>query len=230
MRLAFVLLLLAGCGDTGQVRVRYPALATGAPGTFSAGGWDVVLDVATVGFGPAYFCATAAASMDLCPTAVNELAAVAAFDALAAAPQPLGDVVGVAGALRSVAYDFGITWFTRQTAPSPAAGAPAGHSARFEGRASKGMTTFRFVADIDVAPSRAGTLAVQGARVEADVGAQTARLTVAVDPRRFWDDVDFDALAAEAGDPIVVAPGSRAFNSVVLRMTTTAAPTFRWDP
>jgi hypothetical protein len=41
--------------------------------------------------------------------------------------------------------------------------------------------------------------------------------------------VDFSELEALGGDPVVVAPGSRAMNAVVIGMTATGRPTFEWS-
>jgi hypothetical protein len=227
MRLFVAVMFLAACGEVAQTPVRYPAVARGAAGTFAAGDWQVTLSAATVAFGPAYFCATEAASMDLCPAAVNELAAVGSFDALDGDAQPLGTVEGVTGELRSVQYDFGINWFTRQNQPTPAEGVT--HSAHFEGQAVSAAGGFRFVADIDLPPSHQGTQVVQGARVAAHVTSSDTRLSIAADPGRWWERVDFDELLQLGMDPVVVEPGMRAHNNVVLRMTTSAAPQFSWE-
>lgn len=229
MRWLLLTMLLMGCGDTGQKTVSYPLIATGTLGTFSAGAWEVTLDVAEVALGPIYFCATEGASMDLCPAAVNELADVAVVNAVDPAAQALGQIVGVTGEIRSATYDFGITWFNRQTSPQASAKAPGGHSAHFQGSAIRGATTLRFVSDVDVLPPQQGTLAVQGARMTASVRDSRQTLHVTLDPGAWWSDVDFDELAALGGDPVVVPATSRAHNALVLRMTTVAAPTFTWS-
>jgi len=220
-------LCLVGCVESAQMPVTYPAVARGESRVFVAGDWTVTLSAANVAFGPAYFCATEAASMDLCPAAVNELAAIGSFDALRTDAQPLGNVEGVTGELRSVQYDFGINWFTRQNAPTPGEGVT--HSAHFEGEAVSATGSFRFVADVDLAPSHQGTQVVQGARVMASVHDSKMQLSVDVDPAAWWERVDFDELSLMGGDPVVITPGSRAHNNVVLRMTTAAAPSFNWE-
>jgi hypothetical protein len=85
---------VSGCGNTGPAPVSYPVYATGdalAAQGFVVGNWTVTLQVAQVGFGPAYFCATASASGDLCPAAVEEFHDVATVDALDPSPQLLGN-------------------------------------------------------------------------------------------------------------------------------------------
>jgi hypothetical protein len=224
------LLALAGCGSTGQQAVTVPLFAAGvAPAPVTAGEWSVNLEVARVGLGPIYFCATEGASMDLCPAAVSEFAAVAVVDGLDATPRRLGDVTGVSGAIRSATYDFAVSWRARQSEPTPAAVAPDGHSAHFEGSASRGATTLRFACDVDVLPQHAGTRAVQGARAAVDLRDGRARLDVTIDPRAWFAAVDFDELLALGGDPVVVPPSSRAANALVIHMTTTGQPVFTWS-
>ena len=228
--LSMFLLVVAGCGDTGQALVDYPLRASGAGGAFDAGAWRVTLDVARVGIGPIYFCATETASMDLCGTAVNEFAGVAAFDALRPEAQELGRIVGVTGGIRSVTFDYAITWFNRQAAPVPSPAAPGGHSAHFEGRAEQPGRSLRFVADVDIVPQFAGTLAVQGTRVQTtEVRDSRIQLDLQVEPRAWFQQVDFDELAAVAGDPVVVPMASRSHNALVIAMAALHPPEFRWS-
>ncbi|MEZ4406296.1 MAG: hypothetical protein R3A52_07465 [Polyangiales bacterium] len=196
---------------------------------FMAGPWEVTLDVARVDIGPVYFCATEAASSDLCPAAVAEFASSGLVNALDPSPQRLGEVTGVSGTVRSATWDYGLTWFTTQRAARPTSTAPGGHSAHFEGRATRDGRTVRFVSDVDVAPMIQGSLAVQGARVSGDLRAATARLDLTFDARAWWRGVDFDEVAAISGDPAVVPTSSRAHNAVVIAMTTTGVPTFTWS-
>ena len=224
------LLVCAGCGSTGQREIDYPLFARGqAPAPFQAGEWVVTLEVARVGFGPAYFCATAAASSDLCPVAVAEFASSAELDALNPTPQELGTVEGVSGTIRSSTYDYAFTWLNTQRSPRPTAAAPLGHSAHFEGRASRGGQTFRFVADVDVTPQTQGARAVQGARVEADVQDSNIRLDLRVDATAWWRNVDFNELAQSDRDVVVVSPTSRAYSALVIAMTATATPVLEWS-
>jgi hypothetical protein len=229
MKRLLVLLLFAACNDTGQEFVTYPIVAAGvSPGPFAAGDWQVTLTRAQVGLGPLYFCATSGASASLCPVALAELTDTVTVDALATTAQPLGDVHGVTGPIRSMTFDYAITWLTTETSAKPKSGAPGGHSARFEGTATKGSETVHFVADVDVVPRYQGSRAVEGARVMADVVDDHVEVDVVVDPRDWWKNVDFDALAAQGGDPVVVAPGSRAYNAVVVAMTANYRPSFTW--
>jgi hypothetical protein len=196
---------------------------------FNAGGWEVMLTTAQVGFGPAYFCATAAASSDLCPTAVSQFARSATINGLDAAPQELGEADGETGTVRSATYDFAFTWFATQRQATPATGAPQGHSAYFEGQATNGTRTIRFVAAIDIAPRFQGTRSVQGAPVDATLESEAIQLEVGVRPSSWWQGVDFEALSQSTEDPIQVSPGSRAYEAVVLAMTANARPSLTWN-
>jgi hypothetical protein len=224
------LLVLAACGNTGQPLVSYPAFATGAGAgeAFTVDGWEVRLERGAMAIGPIYFCATEAASADLCRTAVNELADVVAFDPLSSTPQALGSVGGSAGTLRSVTYDLGITWYPRQGVATAAPAAPDGHSALFGGYAAKADRSVVFSVELDLAPTYAGTLLVEGQRVgPMSVDARTARLDVDVDPRVWFGALDFDDLAAQ-GDVAVIEPGTRAYNALAISAAVSAPPTFRW--
>ena len=219
----------AGCGSTGQNQISYPIEAEGhAPAPFMAGAWQVTLDVAQVGFGPLYFCASASSSLDTCPTAVAELAAAATVDALSPQAQPIGQVEALTEEVRSAIYGYAYTWRLTDSAPRSISGAPGGHSAHFEGTATQGASSLRFVADVDVLPTFAGTLPVQGAPVVPTVQSADLRLGVAFDPAAWWSHVDFDDLAAAGGDPVTVTPSSRAYNALVVEMTSADRPKLTW--
>jgi hypothetical protein len=230
MKPIIMLVLLAslcgGCGDTGQVRVTYPVGAVGKPATFTSGAWQVTLDVGRLGIGPLYLCATAAASEDLCPVAVNELLQTVEIDALSPASQPLGMVVGVTGAVKSAMFDYGINWFATQAVAR--ASTSFGHSAHFEGRAERAGVTRRFIIDVDVRPQYQGSLAVNGAPAVQEIVDPPAPLRLEVDPASIWAQVDFDELDSITGDPARFEPTSRAHNAIVLRLVGSAQPRFEW--
>lgn len=221
---------LVGCGDTGQPSIDHPAVAIGtAAREVEVGDYRVTLDVARVGFGPATFCASRASSDELCPAAVAELTAVAPVDALSPTPQPLGTVHGFVGTVRSAAFGYAITWLTTETAPLSRPAAPGGHSAHLEGTATSKTSgaSFRFVADVDVAPLARGTQAVSVSGMSAAIDERTARLEVRFDPSAWVTDVDFAELAA-AGSTATIATSSRAGNAIVVAMTSLAPPSFTW--
>ena len=230
MAYALVLLWAGGCGSTGQAEVEYPANASGTAGSFLVGDYTVTLDTARVAFGPAYFCATRAASSSLCPTAVNELATVAEIDALDPAPQPIGTVRGTVGAIRSVHHGWGLTWFPRQSSAGPADPTLPEHSALLAGTVSRAtMTSFRFTATLDVAPKHQGELPVQGHRVQADVSSDTTGLHLTVDPRGWFTQVDLSALEALGLAEIELQPDTAPYDALVLGLTTAESVAFAWS-
>jgi hypothetical protein len=125
---------LVACGSTGAEPFRYPLVGTGAAAQpFAVGDWQVTLTRAEVAVGPVYLCATAAASPELCAVAIGEYTDIAVIDALDPAAQPLGEVAARPGDVRSAMLDYGISWFTTATAPSPLS--ELEHSARLTGAA-----------------------------------------------------------------------------------------------
>ncbi|MBI2391307.1 MAG: hypothetical protein HYV09_17085 [Deltaproteobacteria bacterium] len=221
---------LVGCGDTGQPSIAHPAVAIGtAAREVEVGDFRVTLDVARVGFGPATFCASRASSDELCPAATAELAAVAPVDALSPAAQPLGTVHGFVGTVRSAAFGYAITWLTTETAPRARPAAPGGHSAHLEGTATSKTSgaSFRFVADVDVAPLGRGTQAVSVGGLSAGIDERTARLEVRFDPSTWLADVDFAELSA-AGATATITTSTHAGNAIVVGMTSLARPKFVW--
>jgi hypothetical protein len=228
---AVLALFCAACGETGQDEVAFDATGAGVtPEPFAAGEWTVTLDVAKVAFGPAYFCASAAADAELCATAVVEYADTGVVDATDPAPQPLGEIHGATGAVRSATFDYGLSWPAVAARPRASTGAPSGHSAVFEGSAVKDAVTVHFRAFIDVLPLRAATFSVVAAPARHDVTTRDAALTVRLDPTAWWAEVDFDALAAAGEDPAVVRAGDPAHDTVLFGMTSRALPAFEWTP
>jgi hypothetical protein len=223
--------LLGACGSASQERIDYAAFAKGtATQSFTVEGWEVILTSAKIGFGPAYFCTTAAANQDLCPSAIAELQTSTTVDALDSVPQRIGTIHGLTGRMHSVGYDFAISWFPRMNTATATTGAPGGHSARFEGRAVKAGVTLSFVADVDVTPKNQGALAVQGPALDVEVNGSDVALTIGFDAAAICQGVDFDELAKLAGGSgsLAVAKDSRAFNALVFGLTVGAPPTFSW--
>lgn len=231
MRRLLFAAILVGCGDTGQPSIDHPAVAIGtAARAVDVGEYTVQLDVARVGFGPATFCASRAASDEQCPAAVAELANVASVDALSASAQPLGRVHGFVGTVRSAGFGYAITWLNTQTAPTPAAAAPERHSAHLEGTATNKttMAAFRFVADVDIVPLNQGQHAVTTTGLNASIDARTARLEVQLDPNAWVSQIDFAELAAAGTPTVTIDPKSRAGNALSVGMTSLAPPRFVW--
>lgn len=227
-RLAFALVgLLVGCGDTGQPVIEHPAVALGtASRAVGTGAWTLKLDVARIGLGPFVFCAGRASSEELCPASLAEVASAVTIDGLSEAAQPIGTLDGFVGRVRSAGYEYAWTWFDVQAQPLPTSAAPGGHSAHFEGSATSPAKTFRFVADVDVVPLLQGTHAVRATGLDAPIDESTQRLEVKLDPTLWFEQIDFDELSTLGGDPIVIAPHSRAWNAIVVSMSAVAPPHF----
>ena len=228
LALTLLVAVTPGCGSTGLNNVEYPATATGTTGDFIVGAHTITLEIARLAFGPAYFCATRAASADLCPTAVNELAAIAELDGIDPAPQALGTVRGTSGSIRSVHHGWGLTWFPRQSTAGSLDPSLPPHSAHFEGTATRAGTSFRFVATVDVIPQIQGELPIQGRRGSADISAETAALTLSIDPRAWWAQVDFAELEALGLAEVLIEADTRAHDSVTLAMIAGTGLDFAW--
>lgn len=222
------LLACAACGAAGEPAFIAPVYARGGAASFAAGAWSVTLTRAEVGLGPLYFCATAAASADLCPSAVAEWTDAATVDAIDPAPQELGEVDCLPAEHRSVMFDYGVTWYGTQAKPTPTRGAPGGFAARFAGTAVREDMSLSFTADIPLAPALRGARAIEGLRVPAHEPAPGERLDIALDPARWWAAVDFDELAALGPGPHALGPDTRAHAAVRFAMVG-APPTFTWS-
>ncbi len=217
------LALLAGCGQTGQERVTFPIHGAGTgEASFELDGWSVTLERADVGFGPIYLCATQFADADVCPQAEAEWLGAEAVDALDPSPAMLGDAQAITETVRSAMFDYGRSWLLTERAPRASEGAPEGRSAVMVLRAERGGERLEVRASVDVDPGAAGASAVIGARTEPHAITGAEALTVRFDPASWWRRVDLDRLAAEDdGDGVVeLAPGDRAYDALVIGMTT----------
>lgn len=223
LALAGVIALAASaCGTTGREEAPLPVAARGtAPAAIDVDGWSVTLSAAEVGVGPIYLCKSAASSADLCPSAVGELLEPATIDGLDPGVQALGDGEAILGeSVRSVMFDYAITWLTTQTEPTPTAAAPGGHSLHLEGTAARDGVTFAFVADVDVPPRLRGSRAIEGLPLSGALESDALRLTIDVDPDRWVAAIDFQALADLGEDPVVIAADTPAYNAIAVAMTT----------
>jgi len=229
MRFSSLMLLVAlvGCGETGQRVISYDAVSVGDAAPFVVGNWTITLTNAKLGLGPLYFCATASASADLCPAAVNELADVVTIDLLSSTPTHFGTIRGTTGSIRSVTFDYGITWFTTQIAATPFPTAPDGHSLVLAGHAEAGGAqpqAYDFAGTVDIAPQFAGSLVMQGYAAVETVTTDQLQLVATLRPADILREVDFDALAAHP----VIAPGDDAHNAITTALTTVGGPVFSW--
>jgi len=222
--------LFVACGDTGQPLVAHPAFAIGTPARATkVGDWEVTLSVARVGFGPVGFCASRAASPELCRAPLAEWAATATVDALSPTPQRLGTVNGFTGTVQSLGFAYAIPWLTTDDAPTPKSGAPGGHSAHLEGTARRARDGFvlAFVADVDVRPVVQAQPAVSLSGLSQPLGPETQRLDVRFDPSAWVAQLDFDTLST-AGPTATVVAKTQAWDALVVGMTALAPPTFTW--
>lgn len=221
------LLLLAGCDETGRERARVALEARGVGATsFVEAGFTITITRADVAFGPAYLCATRGSSTELCEVAVIETTVAHPFDALDPAAQPLGELLGLTGTIRTAQYDLGIAFLLPDTEPRPLPGAIDGHSVVLEGTATDGVTTIDFVVDVDVVAKVSGNTAIVGARVDGTIPAAGATLTVGAEPARWLAGLDWaqiTALPHAPGAPVVIASGTAAHDTI-LRAITTNAP------
>lgn len=230
-RLIALTLALAACGAAGEPAFQAPLRARGGASGATAGAWTVTLTRADVAFGPLYLCATAAASSDLCPSAVAEFPAVAVVDGIDPGAQELGELDALPAQVRSAMFDYGVTWLKTHSQPRAQEGAPGGRSARFAGTAVLGDMSVEFTADVDVPPALRGSRAIEGLRLgPADLDPRGA-LDVTVDAAAWWTGVDFDALAALGPGPLDLAalaaddPASPAADALAaVRFAMIAAP------
>jgi hypothetical protein len=228
VRFAAIVVACCACSDTGRHELSVPLYAVGrAAAPFDARGWMVELVDARVGMGPIYFCAGASSSADLCPSSVAELADSVTIDALDPARVRVADLAALNVGVRSVAWDFAITW--PRTAPAPVVldAAPEGHSAHFEGTAVKGDQQIAFVADIDLLPRLRGTRALEGIGSHTSI-TDTSECELHFDAASWWSQVDFDDLSSDGKGAVEVKPNTRAYEALHGAMSSTSPPSIVW--
>jgi len=154
---------------------------------------------------------------------------VAVVDALDPAPVLLGEGVALTGRAQSAMWDYGRSWLFTQTVVIPDPRAPGGHSLVLRGTATKGPTSFRFAADVDVDASEAGLYGVQSAPVARDFTGPYESLSVRFDPGAWVSSIDFDAVACSRASASAVdvrfARTSIAYNSLYIAMNNSRLPT-----
>lgn len=225
--------LLVACAEGGQERVTIALSTSGVPArTVAIAGGELTLTRADVAFGPAYFCASEGARSELCEVALAELRDVVLVRALDPTPQAAGSLSATTGEIRSAMFDYGRYWLLTQSAPQVAPAAPEGHSALLEGTVQRAERTLRFRVAIDIAPRVAGDSALNAQRTRHVVAGERERLAVFVDPHRWVERLDADALFAldQDGDgSVTVEPGTVAYESILQGMTSRAPATFAWS-
>ncbi|MEZ4252116.1 MAG: hypothetical protein R3B99_28210 [Polyangiales bacterium] len=228
MRLLLGLVLLFGCVDTGVDPVELPVVASGvgAASFETRDGWTVTLDRADLAFGPLYLC-TAANAGDLCETAQAEMLDGVVLDLLDDEPREIGRLIGLGGVVRSVMHDYGLTWDLTGMAPRTHVddASMGDHSFVVEGVAERGDERVVFHGAVAVEPIRPGSLVVRRTLSGTEITnlADEGTLVVAIDPRRWLDQVRFDELEDGA-----IEEGTQAWRAVVAGMTAQARPAITW--
>jgi hypothetical protein len=222
---------LLACGhESAETRVQLSVTAEGtARDMLAVGDTLYTLTRADVGFGPVYFCAEQGATPALCEVARAQMLETVTLDGLAAGRGELGRLHATSGDIRSCFYDYGISWLLTESTAQARPGAPDGHSAVLEGRATRQGASLRFEVHIDIEPSQAGAAAVDGQATEFAISAHGAQLSVRLDPYRWLEGIDSDALFAldEDGDGSVeITPADQAYQAIAQGMTTGAPLTF----
>lgn len=221
---------LAACGSTGTREFQYPAIATGQLALpIETEAYSLQLTRATLAYGPAYFCQTAASSPELCPVAQAELLTVSLIDLLDPTAQPLGPVDSLAGAVGTTTYDLGWSWFPRDSKPRLADGIE--HSAELAvmlTRKADGQSRALTMA-IDLLPTIAGTRTVGATKVSATIDDASWRLHVTADARAWWlmvDPAELDALPAET---TAIPDTARAAAAIRQQITSGHPLQFAWE-
>lgn len=223
-------LFLVGCSETGQSELYYPAFATSnVASPIEVGAWTVTLEQASLLFGPVYFCAAATGAATLCTASIAEIRQVSFVDLLDGDRQPLGEVHGFSGTIRSTSYDHGIHWFVTEAEPKPESLALNGHSAVFAGQAQRGGQTITFSAYIDMLPSLQGERAVTRVLTPVTVENENITLDVKFDVTQWLASIDFDAAAAAGAKSIVIEPESKAHSGIVSAISNITPPDFVWS-
>lgn len=232
-RLLASLVLLASCvPDTGRDVVEVSLASAGSgPEAVMIDGFTVTFARADVAIGPLYFCATEVPDFDRCESALFERLDPFVVDALDPAFGEEGPMEGTTGGVRTAFFDYGISWYLTAAEPSAGPAELGGHSAIFEGTATRGLDVVRFSASVDVAPAARGAVVVKAAPADFEVrGGET--VVVAVEPEQLFAGVDFDEVLAQVVDPstpVVIAEGSQAYEAIRFQMTGGAPPTFEWQ-
>jgi hypothetical protein len=232
--LAFAISIGApGCIEASQEPLEYPATAVvKGSGTATVGRWTITLSRADIALGPFYFCAATSGSSTLCESSISEIAETSVLHAPFSGPTAIGKVRGFSGPIRSVSYDFGISWFQTQREATPATSVPSGHSMYLEGEARTGdgvsVQLIRFFAEVDVSPQFQGQNAISTAPATADVQAASTRLEVSLEPAAWLKQLDFDALLARGVTSLMITPGTSEHNAILVGIKNLAPLEFRW--
>lgn len=239
---------LLSCGEPGQSRVSVPLYASGvelSEPIEARGGVTLTLTRAELAFGALYLCAGVSAG-DLCETARLEWLGSAVIDTLDPTPQPLGELTGVSGPVRSWMYDLGLS--SQLTAEEPyvleAAERLDGHSFVLEGVAELNGVSASFSAHIKIQQSDETELGVpvirksSAERFEHEVEAEERGLLLEFDPRGWLSGLDLSPHLIEVTceeDPceppaltFEITSPSEAHRALRNALLTRGRPTFTW--
>lgn len=199
--LAGLVILAAGCAETGQDRTQVPLFVAGADvseAIAAVGDVPVTIDRADLAFGPLYLCAGVTAG-DLCETARLEWLETVVVDTAVSEPAPAGELSGVTGPVRSWMYDLGISSQLTRTEPFVLGAASELGDTSFvlEGRAVVDEIEIPFAASVPIqqtADTELGVPVVRKSNSESffrDVQSDEAGLVVRFDPAAWVRGLDF---------------------------------------
>ena len=198
---------LLSCAEAGQSQVSVPLYASGvelSEAIEARGGVTLTLTRAELAFGALYLCAGVSAG-DLCETARLEWLSSAVINTLDPTPQPLGELTGVSGPVRSWMYDLGLS--SQLTSEEPfvleAAERLGGSSFVLEGVAELNGVSASFSAHIKIQQSDETELGVpvirksSAERFEHEVDAEERGLLLEFDPRAWLSGLDLSPFLTE---------------------------------
>ncbi len=198
-----LLVLVAGCIDTGAEPVAIPLSVAGTDTATvtGRGGVPVALERADLAFGPLTLCAGFQAG-DVCDSALAEWTDAVVVDALDPNASMVGELSGISGSARSYMYDLGFVSLLTTSEPLAleAAESLGGASYVIEGSADVDGVSIPFRASAALrqrADVERGIPIVRsdpGAGFALELDAATSPITLRFDPAAWVADVDFAAL------------------------------------
>lgn len=219
--LLFVTLLcFSACIDSSltPVTLELRAEAQGEARFDGRDGWQVELTTATLVFGPLYLCPAPQAG-DLCDIARAEFLEAATIDALATSAQPLGQLAGVSGVVRSAMWEYGRPWSIAATEAQPLA--PGESSLHVVGVARLGAEERPFDLRIDIEPARAGVVSVRAAELFNTTLTDGQTVVVETDVEAWFAGVDWSLFTEDE---------EQARQALSSALVLSARPTLRIEP
>ncbi|MFT5358133.1 MAG: hypothetical protein ACI9KE_005370 [Polyangiales bacterium] len=213
-------LLCASCIDSSlsPVTLELRAEARGEARFEARDGWQVELTTATLLFGPLYLCPAPQAG-DLCDIARAEFLEAATIDALATGAQPLGQLAGVSGVVRSAMWEYGRPWPIAATEAQPLV--PGESSLHIVGVARRGIEEEPFDLRIEIEPSRAGVVSVRAAELFNTALVDGQSVVVETDVEAWLQGVDWSLFSEDE---------EQARQALISALVLSARPTLRIEP